>query len=83
MMPDEDSTDITEQQIRSAVKTDNPAELVRHMAYLLCPKCGAQPLLLRHVLRRRAPDLYSRTCCTCANGHVEYFVFRVNWIKAV
>jgi hypothetical protein len=80
-LPEEDSEDLTDEQVAQAVETKGQADLTVRLVHLSCSTCGALHEAVDHALRRRAPHLYSRTKAKCPAGHDEVFVYCVDWLK--
>ena len=80
--PEDDSEDLTDEQVTKATPTKSAEGLAERMTHLSCTICGARPeVWISHALRRRAPHLYSRTHFKCATGHEEVVLFTVDWLK--
>lgn len=71
----EDSQDLTDEEILSAVDSSEPV-----IPDPKCPKCGEE-VRASVELRRRRPYLYSRIKQTCAKGHVTVYIFRLTGPK--
>lgn len=80
-IPEEDSDDLTDDEIASALPTTGSDDTIQRMRGLLgCPLCGARRVVREHALRRRRPNLFWRTTFLCDGGHKERVFFRVNWL---
>lgn len=79
--PEEDSPDLTDEEIAQSVPTENLVDFARiwRTQFLVCD-CGALRQPIKSVLRRRKPNLYSRMHTKCTHGHEHTKTFVVNWM---
>lgn len=71
----EDSPDLTDDEILSAIDSSEPV-----IPDPKCPKCSAE-VRASVELRRRRPYLFSRITQTCFEGHVTVYIFRLTGEK--
>lgn len=81
--PEEDSDDLGDSEVLSAVETTDQAHLSRVVnTFLLSPcSCGTLMKPVTHALRRRKPDLFSRWTLQCEQGHDASRLFKINWLR--
>ena len=84
--PNEDATDLSDEEVQRAVLTESEAELTRHLIEELTPghasvgKSDARFSLKRQELRRRSPNLYWRAYLGCPGEPDKVLVYQVNWL---
>lgn len=80
--PDEDSPDLSDEEIAGAQDTYDQEDFFKsvRLLYLCCPSCELPLKQRRHQRRRRKPDVFSRVVFTCAAGHESVKTFKVNWL---
>lgn len=77
----EDSTDLTDEQVQSAIPTSALEGLRDDLAAQVCP-CGGSLVACRHAFRRRAPHVYWRAHLRCTRGgHEVVVVYRADWLR--
>ena len=79
--PMEDSPDFSEEEASSAEESPDSQRMVEQIRHLCCRSCRARLEPREHALRRRAGLHFSRVTLTCASGHTETRVFRLDWLK--
>jgi hypothetical protein len=81
--PEEDSEDLKDSEMFSAVETTDSGHLSMEVnTFLLSPcTCGALMHPVTHALRRRKPDLFSRWVLECSQGHTASRLFKINWLR--
>lgn len=77
--PDEDSEDLTDEEVASAIETTGTEGIVSG-ATIPCPECSGVVRVLLHELRRRKPHLYWRTTLECVHGHTTVRLFITDWL---
>ena len=78
--PDDDSEDLTDEEIAAALPTSGESGIVRAIQALNCDLCGEPFSGNAHELRRRKPHLYWRVRLVCAKGHMVKRVFLADWL---
>lgn len=77
--PQEDSEDLTDEEVAQALPTNNHQELAQHLVEEIRRQEGLA--VKSHELRRRGEDLFWRTHLVVAPGEPDrILVFRVNWL---
>lgn len=82
--PEENSPDLTDEDIVSAIETDGVGYFTHETSPLLllsCPSCGGPIVSTGYAVRRRKPDLFLRTTLACEMGHKVVKHFKVNWME--
>jgi hypothetical protein len=85
--PDEDSLDLSEEEIKHAIITSNEHELAKLIAAELIPghasvgKSDSRYSLHRQELRRRTPHLYNRVSLCCTGEPDKVFVYQIDWLQ--
>jgi hypothetical protein len=85
--PEEDSEDLTDEEIQRAIETQNEDDMAKLIARELSPgvaslgKADARYALHRQELRRRRPHLYNRVSLCCAGEPDKVLVYRVDWLQ--
>lgn len=79
--PEDDSPDLTDEEIASAVATVSSDAIVSAVQSARCSTCQQGSMrLTSHELRRRKPHLYWRVGLVCAQGHNASMVFLTDWL---
>lgn len=78
--PDEDSEDLTDEEIAKAISTDNESGIVNTLSALRCGDCGGNVRIVLHELRRRRPHMYWRTTVECDGTHKTSRLFVTDWL---
>lgn len=82
-MPDEDSIDLLDKEIESAVVTKDSTDFIRlleeEVRPYLRPNCAAA--IKSHELRRRKPHLYCRTRLALDGEPDKVLLFQVDWLQ--
>ncbi len=79
--PEEDSPDLTDEEIADAVPTSEAREMAKGILDIVhCPVCKSDWAHVSALARRRKPNLYSRMTFKCTNGHVLRKTFVANWM---
>jgi hypothetical protein len=82
--PEENSLDLTDEEIAGATETLNPPDfrdkLHDALIHLSCGSCGGPATKFHSSLKRRKPHVFSRTDLTCANGHTWRKTFQIDWL---
>jgi len=80
---DEDSPDLTDQEIDLAIMTQDSNDFVKHLEEsirpLIRPNCGA--CITGHALRKRRPHLYCRTNLALDGEPDKVLLFQVDWLQ--
>jgi transposase len=80
--PEENSTDLTDEQVIKAILTTNEDGVVSKLSEEHnCPECGTRMHVEKHSLRRRTPHLYWIAWMACEAGHPVSITFRADWVK--
>lgn len=79
--PEEDSTDLSDQEIQSALPTSGVSDIVTALRSTPCSTCGLMTQIAKHSIRRRLPHLYWRVDLVCRNEHSTKKTFCADWIK--
>lgn len=76
-LPEEDSPDMTLDELAGAIDAATPDVMVEHLSLPHpCPVCQGATRTRKHLLRRRAPHYYTRVFFLCQNGHESTITFR-------
>lgn len=76
-LPEEDSPDMTPDELAGAIDAPTPEVMVEHLsAPRACPVCRQPTRTRKHLLRRRAPHYYARVFFLCQDGHESTVTFR-------
>jgi hypothetical protein len=78
-IPEEDSPDLTDEEIERAVPTDGPRDISRGVLADFQESPGIQ--LEGHELRRRKPHLYWRVKLLSAAGVPRTLIFQADWLQ--
>ena len=78
-IPEEDSPDLTDEEVQTAVATDNTGDLSRRLGTFLRESPGTQ--LEAHELRRRKPHLYWRVKLKTPTGEDQSLIFQADWLQ--
>ena len=78
--PDEDSEDLTDEEISEAVHVEGPTGIVDYLAGMQCRTCSDKLRVREHVLRRRKPHLYWRVTLVCEQQHQQSTLFLTDWV---
>lgn len=81
--PEDDSPDLTDDEIESATDTADSNDFVRALEETLRPlvRPNVGGSIQGHELRRRKPHLYCRTRIGLHGEPDKVLVFRVNWLQ--
>lgn len=85
--PEEDSEDLTDEEIENAIETESEDDMAKKVVAELSPghaslgKSDARYALHRQELRRRKPHLYNRVSLCCAGEPDKVLVYRVDWLQ--
>lgn len=85
-MPEEDSEDLTDEEVASAVPVPNVEGVLKLMLAEKCTTCGWPMGPDAHLLRRRKPHLYWKLplVCRAPEEHMrKLLVIRVDWLTDV
>jgi len=75
-LPEEDSPDMTLDELAGATLAETPEVIASALLETSCPTCQGKVTVTKHVLRRRAPNLYARVLFVCQDGHQGSATFR-------
>ena len=75
---DEDSPDLSGDEVERAVKTVSPADLAHRLSQQVRSHPGWK--LASHELRRRKPHLYWRNRMTSPDGEELVLIYVVDWL---
>jgi hypothetical protein len=78
-IPEEDSSDLTDEEIERAIPTDNTQGISQRIVADLQESPGMQ--LESHELRRRKPHLYWRVKLQTAAGEQHSLIFLADWLQ--
>ena len=78
--PEEDSEDLTDEEIASAIPSTGTDDIVAGIMVPGCSECGGKVRILSHDLRRRKPHLYWRATVECGQNHRTARLFEADWI---
>jgi len=78
--PEEDSPDLTDEEMVAAIDVTTPEEMSQACLDLKCPTCSETLTFTKHQLRRRAPHLYARVLFVCKDGHQGSVTFRAHFL---
>jgi RNase P subunit RPR2 len=81
--PQDDSSDLTEEEIGRALATGSPADMAQKLSGQVCRVCGESLFTVRQQKRRRSPHIYSRVTLTCPNNHWITQLYQVTWSRGV
>lgn len=79
-LPEEDSPDLTDEEIAGAVEASTSARMAEVFAETKCPTCSDQVMVSRHQLRKRGPLHYARLFFVCKDGHAGSITFRASFL---
>lgn len=77
---EEDSKDLTAEEINSAVIVATQDAMIEHLRKTRCSQCKQIIAVKKHELRRCFPFLYSRMTLFCAENHNQTILFRLDWL---
>ena len=77
----EDSTDLTDDELRTVFIVGNTLELTHVLQKETCSACNGHLSVEGHALRRRAPHLYWRVTSVCRQGHISSRLFQTDWVR--
>jgi hypothetical protein len=78
-IPEDDSPDLTDEEVERAVLTSNTDDLSRKVVADLRGNPGTQ--LETHELRRRKPHLYWRVKLKTPTGEDRSIIFQADWLQ--
>lgn len=78
--PDDDSPDLSDEEIAAATVTADATTFARMLISFSCPSCGTISTDVHHERRRRKPDHFTRVTFRCQNAHSVVKTFRINWV---
>ena len=78
--PEEDSPDLTDEEITGAVEAKTPEVLVEVFAATKCLVCQGKVTTLKHQLRKRGVLHYARILFVCQDGHRGSVTFRASFL---
>lgn len=78
--PDEDSKDLTAEEIEQAIVTTNVDALIASLRGQMCSTCQQEFADAAYKLLRRSPFYYSRMRMFCRHGHSNTLLFRIDWL---
>ncbi len=76
---EEDSPDLTDEEISGAILTRDANDLME--ATKRCLQELSHPVSMGHDLRRRGEHMYCRTRLTFEDGSEKVLVFQMDWVK--
>lgn len=79
--PEEDSEDLTDEEIAKAIPTVGTGDIVNVLQDLKCEVCNEPFVGHSHELRRRKPNLYWRVVSRCPQDHMDHRLFQVDWLQ--
>ena len=82
--PEEDSDDLTNEDILGSRLTGRVGDVVQYLQSLRClgsVPCQARVILTGHALRRRGKNLYWRVSLCCPQGHPSQVTFQADWLR--
>jgi hypothetical protein len=79
---DEDSPDLTDAEVRTAIATTGTDDIIAWIKTSSCQKCGKEVRVVAHEFRRRALKLYWRIQMVCLADHPTSQVFKADWVKS-
>jgi hypothetical protein len=79
----EDSEDLSDEEIASAVAMPAPEAIAEFLGRVTCstPGCSLRATPTAYALRRRKPYLYWRVRLACEGGHDQRVVLRADWVQ--
>jgi hypothetical protein len=77
--PEEDSEDLTDEEIGQAIHTRSAGEVATKLKVELLPGSS----ISQHELRRRKPHLYWRIRLRLASGEEKMIVYLADWLQGV
>lgn len=82
-MPDEDSPDLTDEEIAGAVDTSDSNAFVKALEEEIRPliRPNVAAAIQSHELRKRKPHLYCRTRVALDSEPDKVLLFRVDWLQ--
>lgn len=81
---EEDSTDLSDHEVESAVPTSDFNQLAQLLSRALAPDTptvGKSYAVARHEIRRRCPHLYLRSHLVCPGEPQRVLLHRVDWLE--
>jgi RNase P subunit RPR2 len=82
-MTEEDSPDLSDSDIATALPCASALELASKIHTLVCSTCQAKVAVTAHARRVRLPHTYWRVALVCRNGHHENRHFQADWVNGV
>jgi len=79
---EEDSEDLTDAEVETAVAVPSVDAMLERLRQLRCQECDGEVEVNAHALRRRTPFFYARMGFRCTNGHDGNIVFRADWLSS-
>lgn len=77
--PEDDSPDLTDEELEKAIPTGNPADMASHLG--ACPVCQSESFSIKFKKLRRGVHFYSRVTLTCSAKHETKFLFENTWFR--
>jgi hypothetical protein len=78
----ENSPDLTDSQVLSAIVVASPQDMAGVLLTLKCPECQGVAVVKKYQSYRRVPHMYSGVDLICNKGHsVPSMFFRLEWLK--
>lgn len=80
--PTEDTPDLSDMEVASAIVTSSKEEVSEQIVPLLtCATCDTRHMLtMSHRLYRKKPNLFWRCTVVCENYHTFYRLMQANWV---
>jgi hypothetical protein len=81
-VPDDDSPDLTDEEVEGAIPTRDSNDFVRNLEELIRPliRPNVSASIKSHELRRRKPHLYCRTCLAIDGEPDKVVLFQLDWL---
>lgn len=80
--PEEDSDDLTDQEIAAALPTSRLDEIILWVKNRTCGPCGEGIARVQHERRRRGPLAFWRIRLWCSAGHETTATFSTPWLRS-
>jgi len=78
-LKEEDSDDLTVEEVATAVQTTKLEELVEALKEMRCPHCGLSVRVTEHHLRRYQKRFFWRVQLACDTAHSSSKLFEADW----
>lgn len=83
--PEEDSPDLTDEEIEGAIKTHDSNSFVKALEEIIRPlvRPNVGGTIVKHELRRRSPHLYCRTRIALDGEPDKVILLEIDWLQVL